>query len=107
MIKTIGGGRRAHLYIDEWMAHKGKTDQKVAEALETSRTTIWRWRTQQHRLTPSKIAALAWGIGCNPEDLWRLPARPSLDAMVHDVPDDTFETAMDVVRRITSGRKAS
>ena len=107
MVKLIGNRQRTHLYIDEWMAATGMTDQKLADRLESSRTTIWRWRTQQHRLNPKKIAALAWALNRQPEDLWRLPSRPSLDALVHNESDEIVGMAADVVQRIIVTRKAS
>src|SRR5262245_58290340 len=34
-----------------------------------------RWRHEQHRLNPDKIATLASVLGIEPEDLWRSPAQ--------------------------------
>lgn len=82
------------------MAHRGLSDEQVAGRLEVARETVTRYRGQQHRLNPDKIAAIAAALDCEPEDLWRPPDRPSLDAMVKDAPADLQATAADIVRRL-------
>lgn len=90
----------AHLYIDEWMEDLGLTDEKVGERMGTSRTTVWRWRTEQHRLNPQKIADLAAGMGVDVCDLWRHPSRPSLDSLVKDLPDAEVRRMANAVRAL-------
>ena len=101
MVTKIGGKRRQHLYVSEWRESKGLTVERVGERLGVDRVTVWRWETQQNRLNPEKLAALAHAIGCEPEDFWRPPERPSLDALVKQAPDDLYRTAYDVVSRLT------
>ena len=86
-----------HLFIEEWMEERGLTDEILGETMGKSRTTVWRWRTEQNRLNPKKIFALAKAIGCEPEDFWRPPGRPSLDALVKDATDQTVENAAEVL----------
>jgi DNA-binding Xre family transcriptional regulator len=90
-------GRRQHLYIAEWMEHRSLSDQKLADRVGVDRVTVTRWRTQQHRLDPGKIAALAEALDCEPEDLWRLPTRPSIDAMLKNESDEMVKRAMEVI----------
>ncbi len=97
MVTRIRAKARTYLYIDEWMKELGLNDEIVAERMGTSRVTVWRWRTQQNRLNPQKIAALAFALGREPEDLWRLPSRPSVDALLKGLPDDVAQKAVDVV----------
>ena len=87
MVTRIRKGARRHLYIEEWMAYRGLSDEKLANRLEVARETVTRWRGQQHRLNPDKIAAIASALDCEPEELWHPPSRPSLDALVKDRPD--------------------
>lgn len=87
------------LYIDEWMAEKGLNDDSLGAKMGKSRTTIWRWRTEQHRLNPHKIAALAVAIGIEPQQFWKLPPtanRPSVDSLLRDAPDDIVRRAAEV-----------
>ena len=88
---------RGHLYIEEWMKELGLTDEKLGLRMDKSRTTIWRWRTEQHRLNPEKIADIATAMGLEPDQLWRTPSRPSLDALVKNASDDMVKKAADVV----------
>jgi transcriptional regulator with XRE-family HTH domain len=101
----IGQRRRAHLYVAEWMEHRGLSDEKLGNRLGVARETIWRWRTQQNRLNPDKIAGLASALEIEPEDLFRPPERVSLDAIVKDYPDELRDQAAEIVRLL--GRKAS
>lgn len=77
------------------MAERGFSDQKLADALGVARETVTRYREQQHRLNPQKMAALADALDLEPEQLWRPPApnRPSLDRMLKDAPDDVVQDA--------------
>lgn len=100
MVTRIRRGARAHLYITEWFKERGLNDEKVGLRLEKDRATIFRWRTEQHRLNPEKIAALAHVLEVEPEELWRPPSRPSLDAAIKDAPDDVQNMAYDIVVRM-------
>lgn len=85
------------MYIEEWMKELGWTDETLASKLNTNRVTVYRWRTEQHRLNPQKISAIAEAIGRQPEDLWRLPHRPSIDGMLRDASDDLAKKATEVI----------
>jgi hypothetical protein len=100
LIPQIGEGRRPHLYIDEWMQKRGLNDEKIALRIGVARETIWRWRKEQHRLNPGKMAALANALDLEPEDLWRPPERASVDAILRNVDDELHQTAVDIVQRL-------
>ena len=102
MVTKIGQRRKAHLYISEWMAYRGLSDQRLADRLEVERETVWRWQNQQHRLNPDKIAAIAAALDLEPEELYRPPGTVSLDAIVKGAPDDIQSMAADIVRRLVS-----
>lgn len=97
MATRIRKGARAHLYIREWMEHRGLSDETLGNRLETSRTTVFRWRKEQHRLDPGKIAQIASALDCEPEELWRPPGRISIDAMLKDAPDEEIQRAAAVI----------
>ena len=101
-VQTIRKSARRHLYIEEWMADRGLSDEKLANRLEVARETVTRWRGQQHRLNPDKIAAIAKALDCEPEDLWRPPSRPSLDAIVKGAEPDFHEYIVDMVKKAVS-----
>lgn len=101
MVTTkIGRRRKLHLYIKEWMDERGLSDEVLGNRMGVDRATVWRWRTQQHRLNPEKIAALAEAMNLESEDFYRPPSRPSLDSLVANVPEELHKTALDIVRRL-------
>lgn len=107
MVTKIRKGIRPHLYIKEWMDDRDLSDEKVAARLEVARETVWRWRTEQHRLNPTKLSALATAIGIQPQDFWRPPSRPSVDELLRDEPIETIQRAADVVRIMVRKGKAA
>jgi len=105
MATKIYGKRRGHLFVAEWMEHRELSDEKLANRLGVDRVTVTRWRNQQHRLNPDKIAAIAVALDLEPEALFRPPsARPSLDALLRDAPAELQDTAADIVKRLVSHR---
>ena len=100
MIARIGRRQKAHLYIEEWMQARGLSDQKMAERVGVERPTITRWRREQHRLNPEKIAALAIALDIEPEQLWRPPKATSIDALLKNEPAEVVERAADVLRAL-------
>lgn len=105
MVTRIRKGARLHLYIREWRELRGLSIETLAGRLDVARETVWRWETDQDRLNPTKIAALAHALDVEPEELWRRPQRQSLDALLKDATDTEHETAFDIVRRLS--RRAS
>jgi transcriptional regulator with XRE-family HTH domain len=96
----------AHLYIREWREHLQLSDEEAGDRTGVSRTTFWRWETEQQRLNPEKIAKIAKAFGIHPAQLWQSPQskRVSLDAVVEGTSDELYATALDVVRRIVGRR---
>lgn len=82
------------------MAHRGLSDDKLANRLEVARETVTRWRGQQHRLNPDKIAALASALDCEPMELWRPPDKRSIDAIVADAPDNIRAAIVDFALKV-------
>lgn len=81
------------------MAARGVSDERLAGRLGVDRVTVTRYRNQQHRLNPDKIAAIAAALDLEPEELWRPPApdgRPSIDAMLRNAPDDAVKRLAEV-----------
>lgn len=78
------------------MSYKGVKDERLAGRLGVDRVTVTRYRNQQHRLNPGKIAAIAAALDILPAKLWELPPadgpnRPSIDALLKDAPDAAVE----------------
>jgi transcriptional regulator with XRE-family HTH domain len=100
MVTRIGQRRRHHLYIKEHMDALGISDERAANRIGVARETVYRWRTEPTRLNPDKLAQLAEALDIEPQDFYRIPGKPSLDAIVRDAPEEVRETAVDIVRRL-------
>ena len=105
MVTKIGSKQRPpHLYMAEWREASKLSVPQLANRLEVSRETVWRWENEQHRLNPGKIAAYADALGIEPEQLFGPPGRPSADALLKNVPQPVFDTAIDVVKRLVGSK---
>jgi transcriptional regulator with XRE-family HTH domain len=103
MVTTIRRHAKPHLYIDEWMAAKDLNNTQVANRIGVARETVFRWRREQHRLTPDKLAQLASALNIEPSQLWQLPppkGRADLNAIAKDLDDDQREAIELMVRRL-------
>ena len=98
----IRRGARLHYYIKEWITHLGLTDQEVANRMElSSRTSVWKLYTEQHRLTPAKVAQIADALGRHPSELLYPPEVPSLDAMAEGATmEQRAAIVADIARRM-------
>ena len=103
MVTEIRKGSRPHLYIEEHMRARDMSDTKLAGRLEVARETVYRWRTEQHRLNPEKIAAIADALGIDPEDLWSPPTkRSNLNVLAKYLDDHDFETIEITLKRLAN-----
>lgn len=104
MVTRIRKGARTHLYIEEHQEARGLSDEKLGNRLDVSRQTIHRWKREQWRLDPLKMAALAEALDLEgPQDLYRPPTRPSIDAIMMDAPQSLYDA---MVEHAKSLRKA-
>lgn len=100
MVTRIGQRRLRRLFIKEWMDAKEVSDEKAANRIGVARETVYRWRVEQHRLNPEKIALLASALDIQPEEFYRQPGRRSLDALVKDAPPEIQDMAVDILERL-------
>lgn len=85
------------------MEARNLKDADIANRVEpnVAPVTVWRWRKEQWRLDPEKIAALAHAIGLEgPEDLYRPPGRESIDAALREAPEAVYEAVRDLARKL-------
>lgn len=99
---TIRRGARLHYYIKEWIEHLGLTDDQVASRMGlSSRSSVWKLYTQQHRLTPDKVARIADALERDPKELLFPPTIPSLDALADEAtPEQRAAIVTDISRRL-------
>ena len=82
------------------MNYRSVSDEQLAACLGVARETVTRYRNEQRRLNPEKIAAIAAVLDIEPEKLWQPPPpndRPSLDALVAKLPTDEVRKLADTL----------
>lgn len=102
MVTRIHKMARRRLFLREHRKAKGLSADAVAGRMDPpmERESLLRLERELHRVNPDKQASYAHALGMQPEDLWRPPGTPSLDAMVHDAPADVQAMVADIVRRM-------
>lgn len=102
MATNIRKGARLHYYIKEWIEHLGLSDDTVASRMGlSSRTSVWKLYSQQHRLSPQKVARLADALERHPNELLYPPEVPSLDAIADEAtPEQRAAMVIDIMRRL-------
>lgn len=100
MPARIGPKRPLRLYLAEWRDAKGKTQQQLADMLETSDVTISRWETGKRQPNLKAQAAYAEALGIDPLDLRRHPAQPSADDLLRGQPPEIVEHAIKLIMAI-------
>lgn len=96
-IGRIGPRKPVRLFLAEWRAKRGLTQQQLADRLETSDVTVSRWETGERRPDDRAKSAISWVLGCEVVDLYRHPDQPSADALLRDQPPEIQEQALRVI----------
>jgi transcriptional regulator with XRE-family HTH domain len=97
MVTRIYAGRKRRLFLKEHREAKKVSAETLAGRLEIDRVSVHRWEREPNRLTPDKQAAYAHALGLEPEDLWRPPEQPSVDALLAQASDDLRRKAAEMV----------
>lgn len=104
MVTNIHKRGYRRLFLKEHREARGVSAEQMAGRLNIERESVYRlereWRT---RMNPEKQAAYAAALDLEPQDLWRPPGSPSLDALIQSAPDDVQKMAADIVRRLVAG----
>jgi Helix-turn-helix domain len=95
---------KRRLFLKEHREAQGVSAQVMAEKLAIERESVYRLEREPWRVNSEKQAEFAHALGLEPEDLWRPPGTPSLDAIVQSAPDDVRALAADIVRRLVEGK---
>jgi transcriptional regulator with XRE-family HTH domain len=100
MVTRIHKMARRRLFLREHRKAKGVSAEAMAGRLGIERESLLRLERELHRVNSEKQAAYAHALDMEPEDLWRPPGNPSIDAMVHDAPENVRSMVVDIVRRM-------
>lgn len=96
-IGRIGPRKPVRLFLAEWRAKRGLTQQQLADRLETSDVTVSRWETGERSPDDRAKAGIAWALGCEVVDLYRHPEQPSADALLRDQPPEVQEQVFRII----------
>lgn len=96
----IGPRRPRRIYLAEWRARRGITQQQLAERLDTTSMTVSRWERGTALLNTGTQVAVAEALDIEPEDLWRHPDTPSADELLRDQPKEVRDQAVNLIRAI-------
>ena len=96
---------KRRLFLKEHREAQGISASLMGEKLGIERESVYRLEREPWRVNSEKQAEYARALGIEPEELWRPPGTPSLDAMVQSAPEDIRAMAADIVRRLVSGSK--
>ncbi len=105
MVTRIHKGNRGRLFLKEHRKAKGMSAEVMAGRLGIERESVHRLERDPQRVTFERQLAYASALNIEPEELWRPPGTPSLDALVSKAPDDIQAMAADIVRRLVAGGK--
>lgn len=100
MADRIYGKRKPKLFLAEWRLAKGKTQQQLADLMETTDVTISRWETEKRRPSLDAQQAICEALGIELEDLRRHPDQPSADALLRGQPAEVVEQAIKLIYAI-------
>lgn len=114
MVTRIRKSAKLHAYIEEWQERLGLNDASLGRRIGggdggegVSATTVWRWRTQQWRLKPPTVEAIAKALNLDdPRQLFSPPPPESRPPIPLDaLGDDDYKTVHDLAARLA--RRAS
>lgn len=100
MVTRIRQSGRRRLYLKEHREAKGISAEAMAGRLGIERESVYRLERRPYGVKADRQAQYAAALDIEPEELWRPPGTPSLDAMVSQAPDDVRAMAADIVRRL-------
>lgn len=108
MVTKIYQSRPRRLFIQEWQDKWDISPETMASRLGIARESYYRILRETHRINTERLEQLAEAMGhhMTPQDFYRPPERPSIDALLENADDDTRETVFDLARRLTN-KKAS
>jgi transcriptional regulator with XRE-family HTH domain len=102
MVTRIHKSARRRLFLKEHREHKGVSAEAMAGRLDIERESVYRLEREQWRVKSETQLAWADALGIEPEDLWRLPETPSVDALLSQASPEVKEMAADIVRRLVA-----
>ncbi len=102
MVTRIRQHARRRLFLKEHREAKGVSAEAMGGRLDIERESVYRLEREPWRVKSETQLAYAEALGIEPEDLWRPPDAPSVDALLSQAPIDVQIMAADIVRRLVA-----
>jgi transcriptional regulator with XRE-family HTH domain len=104
MVTRIGPQQLRRNFLRQWRESKGLTQEQLAERVGTYKAQVSNWENAKRAMTFAVQSSLADALGIEPTDLFRDPARPSVDELLRDQPVEVVERAAEMVRILINRR---
>lgn len=85
MIARIRSKAPVRHFLKEWRLAKGKTQQQLADLLDTDKGQVSNWESNKRGMTMEVQSAIAYALNIEPQDLFRDPEQPSPDELLRRV----------------------
>lgn len=102
MVTRIHKTARRRLFLKEHREAKGVSAEAMAGRLEIERESVYRLEREPWRVKSETQLAYADALDIEPEDLWRPPDTPSVDALLSQASPDLRKMAADIVKRLVA-----
>lgn len=97
MIARIRSSSPVRHYLREWRKKRGKTQQQLADLLDTDKGQVSNWENYKRGMTMEVQAGVAFALGIEPADLFRDPEQPSIDELLRNATPEQRRLAFSVV----------
>lgn len=97
MIARIRSSVPIRHFLKEWRLKRGKTQQQLADLLDTDKAQISNWERDKRGMTMDVQVALAYALGIEPPDLFRDPETPSIDELLRRATPEQRRLAFTVI----------
>lgn len=104
MVARIGPKQPRRHYLAKWRAHRGLSQQQLAERVGTYKAQISNWENNKRAMSFDVQAALAEALNIEPGDLFRDPDRPSADELLRDAPVSVVNEAIEIIKVLVNRR---
>lgn len=102
MAARIGPKRARRIYLREWREHRDLTQERLAQRLGTTHTTVYRWERSETKLNTDVMDAIAEALDIEPTDLYRHPNQPSANDLLRGASPEMVKDVIDYIEYLKS-----
>lgn len=106
MVARIGPQKPFRIFLADWRDRARLSQQQLADRVETTKATTSRWETGERDPPAKALAALAYALNIEIEQLFHSPDRPSADDLLAGVSDATRRKAVALVKTLVDEEKS-